>query len=107
MIHGDQYSNLTGLAQQGVDALRAATPVDEGTTAEMWDYEIERKGASVSIWWKNTNRVDGFNVAVGLRYGHGTGTGGWVEGYNYIAESGLERIFDKIADAVWKEVQRA
>lgn len=96
---------LKGLAEQGVDALRANTPVESGLTAESWTYEIDRSGG-VTIWWKNTHNVDGFNVAIGLQYGHGTGTGGWVAGYDYINPA-IRPVFDKIADAVWKEVQNA
>lgn len=106
MMRGDLYSNLDSFAQRGVDALRAATPKESGATANSWTYEIERKGDQVTIWWVNTNVVNGFNVAIGLQYGHGTGTGGWVEGYDYINPA-LKPIFDAIADDVWKEVQRA
>lgn len=106
IISGDIYSNLETIAQQGVDALRASTPIDEGITAAAWSYEIERTSRATSIWWINTNRVNGFNVAIGLQYGHGTGTGGWVEGEDYINPA-LRPVFDKLADQVWKEVQRA
>lgn len=106
MLKGDLYSGLEPLAQRGVDALRAATPRESGATAESWEYEIEKSSGSVTIWWKNTNQVNGFNVAIGLQYGHGTGTGGWVAGYDYINPA-LKPIFDEIADAVWKEVQKA
>lgn len=106
MIRGDLYSNLESLAQEGVEALRAATPTESGLTAESWTYEIVKTSSSVTIWWSNTNVVDGFNVAIGLQYGHGTGTGGWIQGYDYINPA-LRGIFDKIAEQVWKEVQRA
>jgi hypothetical protein len=106
MIRGDLYSNLESFAQRGVDALRAATPVDSGLTAESWTFEIEEKSGSITIWWLNENVVNGFNVAIGLQYGHGTGTGGWVQGYDYINPA-LRPIFDEIADNVWKEVQKA
>lgn len=106
MMRGDLYSNLDAYARRGVEALRAATPVESGLTAESWTYEIERTSSSVTIWWKNTHVVDGFNVAIGLQYGHGTGTGGWVQGYDYINPS-LKAIFDDIANHVWKEVQKA
>lgn len=59
-----------------------------------------------TIWWLNTNVNSGFNVAIGLQYGHGTGSGAWVAGRDYINPA-LKPIFDEIADAVWKEVQRA
>lgn len=106
MIHGDPFSNLDSYAQRGVDALRSVTPFDSGITADSWSYEIERTGGGVTIWWKNTNIVNGFNVAIGLQYGHGTGTGGWIEGQDYINPA-LRPIFDDIANSVWKEVQNA
>lgn len=106
MTSGDLYSGLDGQAKRGVDALRVATPRKSGVTADSWTYEIERSAGAVTIWWRNTNIVGGFNVAIGLQYGHGTGTGGWVEGYDYINPA-LRPLFDEIADAVWKEVQKA
>lgn len=106
IIKGDLYSGLAPHAQRGVDALRAATPRESGLTADSWAYEIIEEGNKVSIWWTNTNVISGFHVAIGLQYGHGTGTGGWVEGYDYINPA-LKAIFDEIADAVWKEVQSA
>lgn len=106
MIKGDLYSGIERYAQEGVNALRAATPKDTNLTSESWAYEIVRSGGQVTIWWKNTNVVNGFNVAIGLQYGHGTGTGGWVQGYDYINPA-LRPVFDKIANGVWEEVQRA
>lgn len=106
ILQGDLYPNLDSFAQRGVEALREATPVDSGITADSWSYEIEKNGDQVTIWWVNTHNVDGFNVAIGLQYGHGTGKGGWVQGYDYINPA-LKPIFDEIADGVWKEVQKA
>lgn len=106
MMRGDLYSNLAPLAERGVEALRAATPRDSGLTADSWVAEIEKTASGVTIWWSNTNVENGFHVAIGLQYGHGTGNGGWIEGYDYINPA-LRPIFDEIAEAVWKEVQRA
>lgn len=103
---GDLYSSVEPLAREGVEALRAATPFDTGVTADSWDYEIQTNGGGVTIYWTNTNVVNGFHVAIGLQYGHGTGTGGWIEGQDYI-NGALRPVFDKIADGVWKEVQKA
>lgn len=99
-------SGMDRAAQRGVDALRRATPIESGLTADSWSYEIEKKGDQTIIWWINTHVVNGFNVAVGLQYGHGTGGGGWVEGYDYINPA-LKSIFDEIADDVWEEVRKA
>lgn len=104
MAKGDFYSGIDSHAQRGVDALRAATPYDTGMTASMWEYDVVVENGGVTIWWLNTNVNGGFNVAIGLQYGHGTGTGGWIPGYDYINPA-LQGVFDEIADAVWKEVQ--
>ncbi len=106
VVQGNIYNNVAVLARQGVDALKSVTPSESGLTAESWTYEIEQSMTGITIWWSNTNVVNGFNVAVGLQYGHGTGTGGWVQGYDYINPA-IRPIFDKIADSVWKEVQNA
>jgi hypothetical protein len=106
MIRGDMFPSLEGYAQRGVDALQQATPLESGLTADSWTYEIRREKDRTTIWWLNTNVVNGFHVAIGLQYGHATGQGGWIEGYDYINPA-LKPIFDEMADAVWKEVQKA
>lgn len=100
------YQNAVVQADRGVDMLRASTPAKTGLTASSWSSEVVVTAESITIWWTNNNVQNGFNVAVGLQYGHGTGTGGWVSGYDYINPA-LRPVFDDIADMVWKEVQRA
>lgn len=97
------YKNLERFAQEGVEALSSATPLESGRTAESWGYLIEDKGDTVSITWTNSNVNEGVNIAIILQYGHGTGTGGYVAGQDYINPA-MKPIFDKIADDVWKEV---
>lgn len=99
-------ASLKSLAQEGVRALSAATPYDSGLTAMSWGYEITRSRTSWSISWTNSNLENGFPVAIMLQYGHGTGTGGWVQGYDYINPA-IQPIFDKIADEAWKVVTSA
>lgn len=98
------FRNLDALARKGVDALSSATPYDSGLTADSWSYEISRNGRGVSISWLNTNINNGVNIAVILQYGHGTGTGGYVQGRNYINPA-IQPIMDEIAEDVWKEVK--
>lgn len=93
-------------AQQGVAALAAATPVDSGVTANSWDYKIESSGKSATIYWSNSNVNKGVNIAVILQFGHGTGTGGYVQGRDYINPA-MRPIFDKIAEEAWREVVNA
>lgn len=95
---------LHRLARQGVDTLASATPIESGLTATSWDYEIVERGrGSWAIYWTNSHIVDGVPIAVILQYGHGTGTGGYVEGVDYINPA-LHKVFNDIADAAWKVV---
>lgn len=94
---------LEKYARAGVDALSSATPVDSGLTASSWDYVIERNNGSESITFVNSNINKGVPIAIILQYGHGTGTGGWVEGRDYINPA-IRPVFDKIANEVWEEV---
>lgn len=103
ILKRDYITVLTKYGQLGVEALRNATPVDTGLTANSWSYEIVEDSSGVKIYWKNSNIVKGVPIAVILQYGHGTGTGGYVEGTDYINPA-LKSVFKKIADAAWKEV---
>jgi len=98
------YSEIDRLAQRGVVALAQATPQDSGLTAASWSYEIDMSGGGAKISWINTNSQGGVNVAVILQYGHGTGTGGYVSGRDYINPA-IKPIMDQIADAVWEKVR--
>lgn len=89
----------------GVYALQAATPTDSGRTANSWSYVIKRSSGKVSIIWKNSNVNKGVPIAVILQYGHGTGTGGYVAGRDYINPA-MRSIFDNMADELWKEVTK-
>ena len=100
---GDFFKNLNAYGEMGVKALADATPVDSGKTAGSWDYEIEQSPGSVHIYWTNSNQNHGVNIAVLIQYGHGTGTGGYVQGVDYINPA-LKPVFDEIAEKVWKEV---
>lgn len=102
-----EYLNvLDKFGREGVQALRNATPVDSGATAEAWDYEIKRTRGYTEIVWTNSNINDGVPIAVILQYGHGTGTGGYVQGRDYINPA-IRPIFDKIAEKAWKVVTSA
>lgn len=106
LSRGDIYRGLEGLAQEGVNALAGATPIDSGLAAGSWGYEIERTRTSCTITWTNSDVENGFPVAVMIQYGHGTGTGGYVRGIDYINPA-MRPIFDRIAEKVWKVVTSA
>ena len=96
---------LSRYGEVGVQALAEATPKDSGVTASSWSYEVKMKDGNPGIFWSNGNVNNGVNIAIILQYGHGTGTGGWVEGVDYINPA-LRPIFDKLIDDVWREVTR-
>ena len=101
---GFKISKLDRYAQEGVEALAAATPVSTGKTSESWGYTIDRKADSVTITWTNSNVVDGANIALLIEYGHATRSGTWIEGIDYITPAFLP-TFIKIVEACEKEVR--
>ena len=100
-----KLGDLDKYGREGVQALSSATPVDSGLTASSWYYTIENKNGTVKIMFNNSNIQNGVPIAVILQYGHGTGTGGWVEGRDYINPA-IRPIFDKIAESAWREVTK-
>lgn len=100
----DKYLEMFG--QKGVDALSAATPKRTGLTSESWGYEITKDKGQITITWTNDNIVnDWYNVALMIQYGHGTRSGVYVEGIDYINPA-IRSIFDEMAEEIWKEVTR-
>ena len=95
----DKYGKL------GVQALSKATPVDSGLTANSWYYEIENKRGIAKISFNNSNIQNGVPIAIVLQLGHGTGTGGWVEGRDYINPA-IQPLFDSLTEEAWKEVTK-
>ena len=96
---------LENYGVQGVDALSNATPEDTGETANSWRYRVRVDKVGWAIEWYNTNIVDGRPIAILIQYGHGTGTGGYVQGRDYINPA-IRPIFDRITDELWKEVTK-
>lgn len=96
-------SELDKYGQQSVAALSSATPVDTGRTASSWYYKIEQDNDGATISFYNSNVNKGVPIAIILQYGHGTGTGGYVQGRDYINPA-IQPVFDKIVDEAWKEV---
>ncbi len=101
----DPSKVLDRYGREGVAALASATPVDSGQTANSWYYEIERSKGSATITFLNSHVNKGVPIAIILQYGHGTGTGGYVQGRDYINPA-IQPIFDKIANEAWKEVTK-
>lgn len=97
---------MRSCGEDGVSALSAATPMDSGLTAGSWSYDVQVNGGVYSISWTNTDVENDFPVAIMLQYGYATGTGGYVQGRDYINPA-MRPIFDRIANRVWKAVTSA
>ncbi len=94
---------LNACGQKGVAALSSATPVDSGETAGSWYYTISKTGQGYKITWRNSHIEKGQLIAILLQYGHGTGTGGYVQGRDYINPA-IRPVFDAMALAIGKEI---
>ncbi len=99
------FRTLAKYGEKGVAALASATPVDSGLTAASWYYKIETTVSGVKLVFCNSNTNKGVPIAIILQYGHATGTGGWVEGRDYINPA-IQPIFDEIANSMWREVTK-
>lgn len=101
----EQYKVLQKYGPMGVEALRGATPVDAGETANAWVFEIVDRPGYFAIHWSNTHVNNGIPIAVLIQYGHATRSGGYVEGYDYINPA-MRPIFDQMVTDMWKEVTK-
>lgn len=106
MLRRKYLNVLSKYGQLGVEMLAANTPVDTGLLASSWSYEITEDSSGMSIVWTNSDIENGANVAILLQYGHATRNGGYVKGIDYINPA-LQPVFDKLAEAAWREVQNS
>lgn len=107
MKANSMFDVLNFYGQEGVAALEMATPRRSGLAAGSWYYQIETSQNSAQISWLNSDKDDaGTPIVVMLQYGHGTGTGGYVQGVDFINPA-TKQVFDDIMNAVWKAVQSA
>lgn len=97
---------MSSCGEEGVAALSSATPVDTGLAAGTWAYDVHVRNGVYYIYWTNTDIEHDFPVVIMLQYGYGTGTGGYVQGRDYINPA-IAPIFDEIANKVWKAVTSA
>lgn len=104
VISSDIFSDLDRYGRLGVDALSRNTPLDTGETARSWGYEVIKNEDNPGVVWYNTSETHrGTPIVILIQYGHGTGTGGYVPGFDFINPT-MQPIFDQIVDDVWKKV---
>lgn len=106
MEKNDIFNQLDFYGRQGVSALRSMTPVDTGITANSWSYTAAVGKNETTLTWHNTNTNKGVNIAIILQFGHGTGTGGYVYGRDYINPA-VQPVMDQIARNVWEAVKKS
>lgn len=106
MQSNQMFNILDHYGRVGVDALSRATPIQTGETAHSWSYSVVNQKGVHGIEWYNTHRHGFVNIAIILQYGHGTGTGGYVEGIDYINPA-IRPVFEKILDDIWRQVRNA
>lgn len=89
--------------EQGVIALQNATPVKSGKTRDSWSYTIDKTDGHYKLAWTNSNVNNGVNIAIILQYGHGTRSGTYIQGIDYINPA-LKEIFQQMSLDIDKEV---
>lgn len=96
---------FTKYAEEGLAALKAHTPKDTGLTAASWYYEIVDTEKGKTIEYHNDNLNGGLSIALLIFYGHGTNSGVYVQGIDYINPA-LQEVFFKLQKDIAKEVFR-
>ena len=98
---GNVEAILHAAGAKGVEALRQATPKDTRLASESWGYTLEGGPGHYTLVFHNYDIEGGYNVALLIRYGHGTGTGGYVAPRDFITPA-LQPIFDNLINDIWK-----
>lgn len=103
----DIKSQLETYGKIGVSMLAEATPKDTGITAASWDYRVTIEGDVWKVMWTNGHQTyQGDPIVILLQFGHGTGTGGYVQGRDFINPA-MRPVFDQLVNDIWRVVQNA
>lgn len=105
LLNKDYLNVLSQYGQKGVNALRAATPVDSGLAASSWNYQISLERGYTTLAWTNDDIEGGCSVVILIDRGHATKSGSWVPGLHFI-DTALDPIIKELEDAVWREVTK-
>lgn len=105
LLNKDYLNVLSTYGQKGVNALRAATPVDSGLAASSWNYQISLERGYTTLAWTNDDIEGGCSVVILIDRGHATKSGSWVPGLHFI-DTALDPIIKELEDAVWREVTK-
>lgn len=104
VARGNPTATLKAIGAEGVTRVSAATPRKTGATAAGWGCKVKKTSSGYDlIWYNNAHPETSANVAKLLQLGHGTGTGGYVPGRDYINPA-LRPVMDKAGDKIVKEL---
>ncbi|UVK59313.1 hypothetical protein SEA_PHEROBRINE_30 [Gordonia phage Pherobrine] len=105
MSKGMIQDTLSKYGALGVHVLSQATPIDSGESRNSWTSKVEKTGKGWKLSWHNQNRtVNGQPVVILIQFGHGTGTGGYVAGRDFINPA-IKPVFDLIIAEVRRKVR--
>lgn len=99
----DHPKSLEKLGKDGVEAVRAATPVDTGKTKASWFFHLSENDKGWVVSWNNLNTNRWANIAALIEWGHGMPDGTYIEGIDYVKPA-IMPLIDKFTDGVWEEV---
>ncbi|QFP94913.1 hypothetical protein SEA_OHMYWARD_31 [Gordonia phage OhMyWard] len=106
MSKGTIQDALSKYGALGVHVLSNATPMDSGESRNAWTSKVTKTGKGWKLAWHNQNKtIDGQPVVILLQFGHGTGTGGYVAGRDFINPA-IKPVFDLIIAEVRRKVAR-
>lgn len=104
-LQNDPRRILAKYGEKGLRALSAATPVETGLTSMSWHYGIEKTRNGYSLYWYNSVMAGPTPLVILLQYGHGTSTGGYIQGRDFINPA-LKPIFEAITNDLIKEASK-
>lgn len=85
-----------------VEKLAGRTPVDSGKTKRSWSKEVERNQNGIELSISNDHVTKtGIPIVALLRYGHGTGTGGYVPPNDFVTP-----VVNELVDDVSRLIDR-
>ena len=80
----DARAILEKVGRLGVTNLSSGTPFDTGETAQAWSYRITGNRRQYKLRWTNSVLVGQVPLVIILQYGHGTKSGYFVSGRDFI-----------------------
>lgn len=101
MMNVDPSSELHQIGIKGVGNLYNETPKLTGELAIGWTYEVIKEGKGHSLYFINQSHPETPQpLALLIYYGHGTGTGGYVPGRDYITPALGELLSQSTMDFI-------